>query len=304
MLELIVYGIVFGSIISLGAIGLTLVFGIVRFANFAHGDLMTSGAYVALFMVTGVLSWIGIPDTTFGPLSFGWRMLIAFPVSMLVVGCLAIAADRILYRRLRKKKSSPVMLAMSSLGAAFIIRMLILILWGADSLFYRPGLMRPALQLPLGIKIRPDQILLLIVVFSLVVLLHLYLQKTKMGKAMRATADNMELALVSGIDTERVIILTWGIGGALAASGGILYGIDVQVHAYMGWNFLIPLFAATILGTIGNMWGALVGGLIIGVAQQVSTAFLMPTYKPAVAFMLMILILLFRPKGIFGGKQD
>lgn len=304
MLELIVYGIVFGSIISLGAIGLTLVFGIVRFANFAHGDLMTSGAYVALFMVTGVLSWIGIPDTTFGPLSFGWRMLIAFPVSMLVVGGLAIAADRILYRRLRQKKSSPVMLAMSSLGAAFIIRMLILILWGADSLFYRPGLMRPALQLPLGIKIRPDQILLLIVVFSLVVLLHLYLQKTKMGKAMRATADNMELALVSGIDTERVIILTWGIGGALAASGGILYGIDVQVHAYMGWNFLIPLFAATILGTIGNMWGALVGGLIIGVAQQVSTAFLMPTYKPAVAFMLMILILLFRPKGIFGGKQD
>lgn len=304
MLELIVYGIVFGSIISLGAIGLTLVFGIIRFANFAHGDLMTTGAYVALLMVTGVLAWIGIPDTTFGPLSFGWRMLIAFPVSMLVVGCLAIAADRILYRKLRMKKSGPVMLAMSSLGAAFIIRMLILIFWGADSLFYRPGLMRPAIQLPLGIKIRPDQILILIVVFTLVLLLHLYLQKTKMGKAMRATADNRELALVSGIDTERVIILTWGIGGALAAAGGILYGIDVQVHAYMGWNFLIPLFAATILGTIGNMWGALVGGLIIGVAQQVSTAFLMPTYKPAVAFMLMILILLIRPKGIFGGKQD
>ena len=304
MLELIVYGIVFGSIISLGAIGLTLVFGIIRFANFAHGDLMTTGAYVALLMVTGVLAWIGIPDTTFGPLSFGWRMLIAFPVSMLVVGCLAIAADRILYRKLRMKKSGPVMLAMSSLGAAFIIRMLILIFWGADSLFYRPGLMRPAIQLPLGIKIRPDQILILIVAFTLVLLLHLYLQKTKMGKAMRATADNRELALVSGIDTERVIILTWGIGGALAAAGGILYGIDVQVHAYMGWNFLIPLFAATILGTIGNMWGALVGGLIIGVAQQVSTAFLMPTYKPAVAFMLMILILLIRPKGIFGGKQD
>ena len=304
MLELIVYGIVFGSIISLGAIGLTLVFGIIRFANFAHGDLMTTGAYVALFMVTGVLAWIGIPDTTFGPLSFGWRMLIAFPVSLLVVGSLAIAVDRILYRKLRMKKSGPVMLAMSSLGAAFIIRMLILIFWGADSLFYRPGLMRPAIQLPLGIKIRPDQILILIVVFSLVVLLHLYLQKTKMGKAMRATADNRELALVSGIDTERVIILTWGIGGALAAAGGILYGIDVQVHAYMGWNFLIPLFAATILGTIGNMWGALVGGLIIGITQQVSTAFLMPTYKPAVAFMLMILILLIRPKGIFGGKQD
>jgi branched-chain amino acid transport system permease protein len=304
MLELVFYGIVFGSIIALGAIGLTLVFGIIRFANFAHGDLMSSGAYLALFMVTGLLSWIGVPDTTFGSLSFGWRMLIAFPVSMTIVGCLAIAVDRILYRKLRKNKSSAVMLAISSLGVAFILRMLILIFWGADSMFYRPGLMRLAIDFPLGIKIRPDQILIIILVFGLVALLHLYMQKTKMGKAMRATADNMELALVSGIDTERVIILTWGIGGALAAAGGILYGIDVQVHAYMGWNFLIPLFAATILGTIGNIWGALVGGLVIGVAQQVSTAFLLSTYKPAVAFMVMILILLIRPKGIFGGKKE
>ena len=300
MIELIVYGIVLGSIISLGAIGLTLVFGIVRFANFAHGDLMSAGAYVALFMVTGVLSWIGVPDTTFGPLSFGWRMVIAFPVSMLAVAGVAILFDQILYRKLRQKGSGVVIFAMSSLGAAFILRMIILILWGADSLFYKPGLMRYALQLPLGIKIRPDQILILFVVFTLIGLLHLFLQNTKMGKAMRATADNMELALVSGINTEKIIIWTWGIGGAMAAAGGILYGIDVQLHPYMGWNFLIPLFAATILGTIGNMYGALVGGLVIGVAQQVSTAFLMPTYKPAVAFIIMILILLFRPKGIFG----
>jgi branched-chain amino acid transport system permease protein/neutral amino acid transport system permease protein len=303
MLELTVYGIVFGSIISLGAIGLTLVYGIIRFANFAHGDLMSAGAYVALFMVTGVLGWLGVPDTNFGMLSFGWRMLIAFPVAMLVVACVAIALDRILYRKLREKKSHAVILCMSSLGAAFILRMLILIFWGADSLFYRPGLLRPAIEFPFGVKIRPDQILILFVVFALVVLLHLYLQKTKMGKAMRATADNMELALVSGIDTERVIILTWAVGGALAAAGGILYGIDVQLHPYMGWNFLIPLFAATILGTIGNVYGALVGGLVIGIAEQVSTAFLLPTYKPAVAFVLMILILLVRPKGIFGGKD-
>jgi len=304
MAELIIYGIVFGSIISLGAIGLTLVFGIIRFANFAHGDLMSAGAYVALFMVTGVLAWIGIPDTNFGPLSFGLRMLIAFPVAMVVIAAVAIGLDRILYRKLRQKQSSPVIMAMSSLGAAFIVRMLILILWGADSLFYRPGVLRPAIYLPLEIKIRPDQIFILGLVFGLIGALHVYLQKTKMGKAMRATADNMELALVSGIDTERIIIWTWGIGGALAAAGGILYGIDVQVHPYMGWNFLIPLFAATILGTIGNIYGALAGGLIIGVAQQVSTAFLMPTYKPAVAFVIMIIILLIRPKGIFGGRRD
>jgi branched-chain amino acid transport system permease protein/neutral amino acid transport system permease protein len=301
MIELTFYGIVFGSIIALGAIGLTLVFGIIRFANFAHGDLMSTGAFFALFMTTVVLPWLGIPDTNFGSLSFGWRMLIAFPVSMVVVG--AIVLDRILYKKLRAQKSHAVILAMSSLGAAFILRMLILILWGADTIVYRPGLLRPAIELPFGIKMRPDQMLILILVFILVGSLHLYLQKTKMGKAMRATADNMDLALVSGIDTERVIILTWGIGGALAAAGGILYGIDVVLHPYMGWNFLIPLFAATILGTIGNMWGALVGGLVIGIVQQLSTAFLLPTYKPAVAFMAMILILVIRPKGIFGGSE-
>lgn len=303
MVELTFYGIVFGSIIALGAIGLTLVYGIIRFANFAHGDLMSAGAFIALFLTTGVLAWIGIPDTNFGPLSFGWRMLIALPVSMVAVGGIAVALDRILYRKLRQKKSGPVILAMSSLGAAFILRMLILIFWGADTIVYRPGLLRPAIELPFGIKMRPDQILILVLVFILVGALHLYLQKTKMGKAMRATADNMELALVSGINTEQVIILTWGIGGALAAAGGILYGIDVVLHPYMGWNFLIPLFAATILGTIGNIWGALVGGLVIGVVQQVSTAFLLPTYKPAVAFLAMILILLIRPKGIFGGSE-
>ncbi len=303
MIELIVYGLVHGSIIALGAIGLTLVFGIIRFANFAHGDLMSAGAYVALFLVTGLFSWLGIPDNNFGPFSFGWRMLLAFPISMLCVGFVAILLDRILYQRLRRKGSGPVMLAISSLGAAFIIRMILLIFWGADSLFYRPGLLRHALELPWGIKIRPDQILILIVVVLLITFLHFFLQNTKLGKAMRCMADNVELARISGIDTERIIMLTWGIGGALAAAAGMLYGIDVLLNPYMGWNFLIPLFAATILGTIGNVYGALVGGLVIGVAQQVSTAFLMPTYKPAVAFIIMILILLVRPKGIFGGSR-
>jgi branched-chain amino acid transport system permease protein/neutral amino acid transport system permease protein len=303
MLELFIYGIVLGSIIALGAVGLTLVFGIIRFPNFAHGDLMAAGAYVALFMVSSLLAWFGIPDTVFSPLSFGWRTLVAFPVAMIVVAAVAMLLDRILYQKLRRKKSNAAILAMSSLGAAFILRMIILILWGADSLFYRPGVLRPALMLPMGVKIRPDQVFIFLLALGLIGALHLFLQKTKMGKAMRATADNTELALVSGINTERIILWTWGIGGALAAAGGILYGIDVQLHPYMGWNFLIPLFAATILGTIGNMYGALIGGLVIGVAQQLSTAVLMPTYKPAVAFVIMIIILLVRPKGIFGGRN-
>lgn len=302
MLELFVYGIVHGSIIALGAIGLTLIYGILGFANFAHGDLMTAGAYMALFLVTGLFSWIGIPDTTFGPLSFGLRMALAFPISMITVSAIAILLDRLIYRKLRRKGSSAVILAMSALGASFIIRMTILIIWGSDYILFRPGVLRFAIQLPLGVKIRPDQIFLVLAVFFLVTILHLFLQRTKMGKAMRATADNVNLARISGIDTERIIMWTWGIGGALAASGGILYGIDVQLHAGMGWNFILPLFAATILGSIGNIYGALLGGFVIGIAQQVSTAFLLPTYKPAVAFFIMILILLFRPQGIFGGS--
>ncbi len=302
MVELTVYGIVLGSIISLGAIGLTLIFGILRFANFAHGDLMAVGAYVALFLVTGLFSWLGVPDSTFGPFSFGWRMVIAFPVSMAAVGGVSILLDRLLYRNLRKKGSGRVMIAISALGASFIIRMIILIIWGADYRFYRPGLLRPAIKFPLGIKIRPDQILILIIVFILVTLLHFFLKKTRIGKAMRATADNMELARISGIDIERVIVWTWGISGGLAAAAGILYGIDVQLHPGLGWNFLLPLFAAAILGGVGNMYGALIGGLIMGVVQQVSTAFMLPTYKPAVAFIIMIILLLFRPQGIFGGR--
>ncbi len=303
MAELIVYGIVLGSIIALGAIGITLVYGIVRMANFAHGEFMTSAAYLALFMVTVILPWLGVPDSTFGPLSFGWRMLIAFPLTMAAVASIAIFFDRLLYKKLRLKKSNAVILAMSSLGVSFILRMIILIIWGADYRFFRPGVMRPALELPLGIKIRPDQVFILAVVLVLVALLYLFLQKTKMGKAMRATADNTELALISGIDTEGIVMWTWGIGGGLAAAAGILYGIDVQIHPGMGWNFLIPLFAAAILGGIGNMYGALVGGLAIGIAEQVSTAFLLPTYKLAVAFMIMILILFIRPQGIFGGGK-
>ncbi len=303
MLELFVYGIVHGSIIALGAIGLTLIYGILGFANFAHGDLMTAGAYLALFLVTGLFSWVGIPDTTFGPLSFGLRMALAFPISMITVSAIAILLDRLIYRKLRRKGSSAVILAMSALGASFIIRMTILIIWGSDYILFRPGVLRFAIQLPLGVKIRPDQIFLVLAVIFLVTILHLFLQRTKMGKAMRATADNMDLARISGIDTERIIMWTWGIGGALAAAGGILYGIDVQLHAGMGWNFILPLFAATILGSIGNIYGALLGGFVIGIAQQVSTAFLLPTYKPAVAFFIMILILLFRPQGIFGGSE-
>ncbi len=303
MLELTVYGIVYGSIIALGAIGITLIYGILRFGNFAHGDLMALGAYLALFFVATALPAFGVPETRFGPLSFGWRMLIALPLAMAATALFAVALDRAVYRPLRKRRASAVLLAMASLGVAFAVRSLIYILWGPDPTFYIRGLLRPAIDLPLGIRIRPDQIVILVLTWLLVIALYLFLQRTKLGKAMRATADNPDLARVTGIDTEQVVVWTWVIGGALAAAAGIFFSIDSQLSPELGWGFLLPLFAAVILGGIGSPQGALVGGLIVGVVQQLSTAFINPAYKSAVAFAILIVILLIRPQGIFGGRE-
>ena len=301
MAELVGYGIVLGSIITLGAIGLTLVYGIARFGNFAHGELMTLGAYLALLLTTGVFPALGISDTRLGSLSFGLVMLVSFVPAMAVTGLAAALIDRLVYRRMRRSGVPTVMLGMASLAVAFILRSLIYIAWGPDFHFYTPGL-RPMLRLPLGIKLRPDQIFIIIIAWTLVVLLYLFLQRTKMGKALRAMADNPDLARISGIPTEKMTTWTWIIGGGMAAAGGILLGIDSQVRPEMGWILLLPLFAAVTLGGIGNAYGALVGALVIGIVQQVSTLWLMPAYKPAVAFVVLILILLVRPQGIFGGN--
>jgi branched-subunit amino acid ABC-type transport system permease component len=299
MIELIVYGVVLGSIIALGAIGLTLLYGILRFAHFAHGDLMTLGAYLVLLLNAELLPGLGIPELKWGALSFGGRMLGALVIAMGATAMVAVLIDRCLYKPLRGRNSSPIILAIASLGMAFILRSLIYLGWGPQFLFYSQEL-RPAWELPLEVRLRPDQVFILLLALGLVLLLYLFLQHTRLGKAMRATADNPQLAWVCGIDAERVMAWTWVLGAALAAAAGALYGIDAQLRPDMGWSFLLPLFAAVILGGIGSPLGALVGGLILGVVQQVSTAFLLPTYKPAVAFLVLILLLFVRPRGLFG----
>jgi branched-chain amino acid transport system permease protein len=162
----------------------------------------------------------------------------------------------------------------------------------------QPG--NPALDLPLGIRVRADQLFILVLAIVLVVAIYFLLEKTRMGKAMRATADNPELAQVRGINTERVIAWTWMLGGGLAAAGGAMLGLTSQLRPEMGFFLLLPMFAAVIMGGIGNPYGALLGALIVGVAQQVSSAFLNPAYGPAVAFVLMVLTLLIRPQGLLG----
>lgn len=283
ILQLMLYGVVYGSIVALGAIGVSLTFGVLRFANFAHGDLMTFGAYIALAVFTGLKT----------PL---WLALL---VALAATAALAVAIDKALFRWFRK--SNPLILLISSFGVGLMIRSLIQLIWGPDTLLYVPGI-----QLPyrvMGLRIRPDHITILAGTIMLVVLLHLFLQKTRMGKAMRAMADNPDLARISGINTDRVIVWTWVMGAALAAAAGFFLGLDTRLQPDMGWFILLPVFAAAILGGIGKPYGAIAGGFIIGITEELSTLVIPPDYKPAVAFALMVLILIVRPTGIFKGSS-
>jgi branched-chain amino acid transport system permease protein/neutral amino acid transport system permease protein len=192
---------------------------------------------------------------------------------------------------------------MASLGVAIGLRGLVQFIWGGGTEQY-PRISKPFYQLPMDVRVPPDGVFVAVVAVILVVALYLFLTRTKMGKAMRATSDNLDLARVSGINTEHVIRWTWIIGAALAATGGVLLAVyQAQIFPIMGWRFLIPLFAAVILGGIGNPYGALAGAMIIGVTAEVSTEWLNPTYKIAIAFAIMLLTLLVRPRGIFGGSD-
>jgi len=216
------------------------------------------------------------------------------------VGVVALGLDKVIYRRLRRQNASLVLFAMASLAMAFFLRSLIYLIWGSDFHFYYPGRSNPAFSLPGGIRIQADQLFILGLGFAMVALVYLLLERTRIGKAMRATANNPDLAQIRGINTERVIAVTWILSGALAAAGGAMYGLSSQLRPEMGFWLLLPMFAAVIMGTVGNPRGALAGALIIGVTQQVSTAFLNPAYGPAVAFALMVVTLLVRPQGLFG----
>ncbi len=299
---LVVNGFFLGGIIALGAIGLSLIFGILNFANVAHGDYMITGAYVTFFFVDSLLPLLGLEGQGLGPFSFGYPLLIALPFGAMAGALAAIALDSLVYRRLRQRGANAAVLAMASLGLAIAIRGLVQIIWGVQVLSY-PRESRQVFHLPLDVRIPPDSIFIAAVAIILVVTVYLLLTRTKLGKAMRATADNPDLALVSGIDTRRVIWATWAIGGGLAATAGVLLAVSqAQLLPIMGWKFLIPLFAAVILGGIGNPYGALVGAFIIGITSEVSTQWINPSYKPAVAFAIMIVMLLFRPRGLFGGS--
>ena len=297
---LVVNGVFLGSIIALGAVGLTLIFGILHFANFAHGDYMTMGAYVALFVAASFFPWLGAESSGLGPFTFDYTLLIALPIAVAAVVAGAILLDRFVYRRLRERGVSDIVMAMASMGVAIALRGLVQMIWGSDSEIY-PRESKQVFHLPMDVRIHPDAIFIAAMAVILVAAVYLILTKTRIGKAMRATADNPDLALVSGIGVQSVTWWTWGIGAAMAATAGVLLAVfQGQLLPIMGWKFLIPVFSAVILGGIGNPYGALVAAFAIGVTSEVSTQWMNPSYKPAVAFAMMIAVLLIRPRGLFG----
>ena len=312
-----VVGIVTGSILALGAIGLTLIYGILKFAHFAHGDSMMLAGYLAFFFLTGTIvgertdaqplpwSLSDLPAATEPILdfSFGYGLLIAMVVAAAAMAALFVFLDRFVYGPLRRRGSSIVIFAMASLGIAIAMRSVMLIFWGPSPRFYAPGI-RPTIDLPFDIRIVTDQLFIFGAAIVLAMLIYLLLFRTKLGKAMRAMADNSDLALVSGIDTERIATWTWVIGGALVAIAGVLLALQSQLKPELGFVLLLPLFAATILGGIGSPQGAFAGGMIVGIAQEVAVTFdfLSPGYKFSVAFVILILILLLRPRGLFGAQ--
>ncbi|SVD79362.1 uncharacterized protein METZ01_LOCUS432216, partial [marine metagenome] len=220
-LELVVNGLVMGSIISLGAIGLTLIYGNLKFAHIAHGDFMTISAYIVLFMLIVPLNRIGMTAVGLGPFTFGYPLLIALPFAIIFSVAIAIALDLAIYRRLRNRGVNTIFLAMASLGVAIAGRGLVQLIWGGDIQQF-PRMSKLFFQLPMNVRIPPDALFIAAVSLTLTLFLHFFLTRSRMGKAMRATADNIELARVAGINTELVLRWTWVLGIGFAAVAGVL----------------------------------------------------------------------------------
>ena len=284
--QLIVNGIALGSIIALGAVGLTLTYGILRLSNFAHGDLMTLGAFVA---------WM-LNNSQIPVLNNIWVSMLVGIVATVGV---ALLTEQILWKRMRRLNATPTTLVIISIGLALFLRNGILLIWRSDAKRYNLPITE-AIDL-FGIKIKFYNLVVLGLAVVAIAGLHFLLQNTKIGKAMRAVADDIDLARVTGINVEQVVLWTWIISASLTGLGGQMYGLITNVRPDMGWFLIMPMFAAVTLGGIGNPYGAIAGAFIIGIAQEVSVPIVGSQYKLAVALVLMMLTLLFRPQGLFKG---
>ena len=317
--------IAYGSQLALGALGVTLIYGILRFSNFAHGDTMAFGTMVTILFTWLFQSW-GI---SLGPVP---TALLALPFGIL--GCMALLlfTDRVVYKFYREQKAKPVILVIVSLGVMFIMNGLVRFIIGPDDQRFADGerfivsvrTFKEMTGLEEGLAIKTTQGITVITAVIVVIALFWFLNRTRTGKSMRAYSDNEDLALLSGINPERVVMITWMIVAALATVAGVLYGLDKSFKPFTYFQLLLPIFASAIVGGLGSPLGAIAGGFTIafsevmvtyawkkvagyalpeslapdGLAQLLST-----DYKFAVSFVILLIVLLFRPTGLFAGKS-
>ena len=321
---IIIPGITYGSQLALGALGVTFVYAILRFANFAHGEIMSFGA-----MITILLTWfLQSQNINLGILP---TALIALPIGVLATITLCVISDKFVFQYYRYQKSVPVVLAMVSIGVMFVINAIIRIIIGTETIKFSDGqkFIMKAKQFKVmtglneGLALKSSQVITILITIALLTFTFWFLQKTKTGKSMRAFSDNEDLALLSGINPDRVVFITWVIVGVLACVAGSLYGLDKNYKPLIYLNLVLPIFASAIVGGIGNPFGAVVGGYIIAFSEIMITyaykkffVYLLPgplepsglvqllstDYKFAVSFSILVIVLLIRPSGLFRGR--
>ena len=317
----IVPGLAYGSQLALGALGVTLIYGILRFSNFAHGDTMALGTAFCILLTWGLQS-LGIG---LGPLP---TALLALPFAIAITALVVLATDRVVYRHYRRLRVKPIVIVMASVGVMFVMNGATRLLIGVDEIRFDDGVrfiiavkdFRDWTGLEEGLALRGTQVLSVVTAFLTMAWLFWFLNRTRSGKAMRAFADNEDLALLSGIDPERVVRLTWIIATGLAVIAGTLYGLDKAFKAFNYFQILLPIFAAAIVGGLGNPLGAIAGGFVVAFSEiaitypwkKVATylgfqpegllQLLSTEYKFAISFIILIVVLLFRPTGLFRGK--
>ncbi|WP_299675385.1 branched-chain amino acid ABC transporter permease [uncultured Roseobacter sp.] len=320
----IIPAVAYGSQLALGALGVTLIYGILRFSNFAHGDTMAFGA-----MVTVLVTWLfQAQGVSIAPLP---TALLALPFGILGCMALVLLTDRAVYRFYRAQKAKPVIFVIVSLGVTFILNGIVRFIIGPDDQRFLDGerfivsarTFREMTGLREGLAFKTTQGITIVTAVVVVILLFWFLNRTRTGKSMRAYSDNEDLALLSGINPERVVMVTWLIVAALATTAGVLYGLDKSFKPFTYFQLLLPIFASAIVGGLGNPLGAIAGGFVIAFSEVTITyawkkvlGYVLPEnlapdglvqllstdYKFAVSFLILLIVLLFKPTGLFKGK--
>lgn len=303
MIQHLIDGILVGSIYALGAIGLTMVMHMLRFANFSHAELLSVGAYCALVFDRLFSALLPVLASKLGPLSLTSSLLLAILISMIATGVTAVLIDKLVFQRVREK-GGELSMVFASFGMALILRNLIGLIFGLGAdLYSRDIAFAVMLSLDPLILVKPDQVFALAASLVIMILLHLVLSRTTFGYTLRAVAESPTLAQVNGINLNRTIIAVWFIGGGLAAVAGTFYGLTNQITPMIGRDLLMPVFAAAIAGGIGSVYGAAAGGFLVGLAANIAVLILPSGYSPSVPFLIILAVLMVRPNGLLGAER-